>query len=201
VIAVDRDREIVDAARDKVTLAVRFDSTDEKALRLHGVDQVQAAVVGIGADFESSVLTVSTLKSLELPRIVCRAESAQRAEILSQVGADVIVNPEAETAERWANRLMLPDLKDYVELGEGHSLIQIRTPPDFQQRSPGELQLRQDYHVNLVAIKRLAQDAEEPGRKAGAYEIIVPRHDTIMLPDDILILVGTNESLGALTHR
>lgn len=199
VLAIDRNRDVVDALKDRVALAVRLDSTDPEALRSQGIDQVDAAVVGIGEDFESAVLTVSALKSFGVPRIVCRAESAIRGRIVSQVGADSTVNPEAESAVRWAHRLMLPDLKDYVELGEGYSIIQISAPPAFHHKSPGELRLRQAFHVTLVAIKRVVK-VEEGGerRETEMQAINIPEPDTKILPTDVLVLVGSNESLNKI---
>lgn len=199
VIAIDRDRDIIENARDRVTLAVRLDSTDENALRSQGIEDVDAVVVGIGDDFESSILTVALLRSMDVPRIICRAESERRGRILKQAGADVIVNPGAESAVRWAHRLMLPRLKDYFELGEGHSIIQIPAPAKFHHKTPAELELRQKYDVTLVAIKRVVciKDAAKK-RETETHTITIPDSDTKLLPSDILVLVGSNESLNNL---
>ena len=199
VIAIDRSREIVEGIKDRVALAVRLDSTTTAALQTQGVDHADAAVVGIGDDFESAVLTVSALKSFKVPRIICRAESELRGRILRQVGADSTVNPEAESATRWAHRLMLPDLKDYVELGEGYSIIQIPAPPAFHHKSPVELRLRQAFEVTLVAIKRTVTVQEGGDQRATeAPTMTIPEPDTIILPTDVLVLVGSNESLNKI---
>jgi trk system potassium uptake protein TrkA len=203
VIAIDRDPDLVETIRDSVTLAVRLDATNEDALRAQGVDRVDAAIVGIGEDFESSALTVATLKGLGVPQIFARARTEIQAKILSEVGADAIVSPERESALRWAHRLMLPNLEQYVELGEGHSLIYTAVPTAFCHKSLLELHLRKRYGVNLVAIKRpagkaLAAPAEgEPSPPAPSI-IAVPTADTTLLPGDVLILVGSNEALSRL---
>ncbi|MEO1129681.1 MAG: NAD(P)-binding protein, partial [Planctomycetota bacterium] len=61
VIAIDRDRLIVEELRDQVTLAIALDATDEQALRIQGVDQVDCAIVGIGNNFEANALTTVLL--------------------------------------------------------------------------------------------------------------------------------------------
>lgn len=201
VIAIDRELHIIEAAKDRVAVAIRLDSTDPEALRAQGVDQVDAAVVGIGDDFESAVLTVSALKSFGIPRIICRADSEMRGRILAQVGADSTINPEAESALRWAHRLMLPNLKDYIELGEGHSIIQIPAPAAFHHKSPTELELRQKFHVTLVAIKRVVKVQQgTEGTQAETHTITIPEGDTKILPSDILVLVGSNESLNKIAQ-
>lgn len=194
VIAVDRNPRLVEELRDEVTLAVRLDSTSEDALRAQGMQKVDAAIVAIGEDFESSALTVALLKELGVPCIYARAETAVQARILEKIGADAIINPESEAAARWAHRLMLPNLRQYVELGEGHSLIHTVAPAVFHGKSPLELGLRAKYGVNLVAIQR----APTASKSADGGVVYVPTADTRIEPGDVLILVGSNKSLADL---
>ncbi len=201
VIAIDRNAKLVESIRDEVTLAVRLDSTDEAALTAQGVHEVDVALVGIGQDFESSALTVATLKGLGVKRIIARAESEVQARILRNVGADDIASPEHESALRWAHRLMLPNLRQYVELGEGHSMIYTIAPTVFQHKTLQALELRSKFEVNLVAIKRgvrVQAGAGEDAPVRSSPVIVVPRADTTILPDDVLILVGSDEALSKL---
>lgn len=199
VIAIDRNRELVEDLRDDVTLAIRLDSTDEQALRTQGIDKIDVAIVSIGEDFESAALTTAILKAIGVPRVISRAVTAIRGEILTRIGADTIVNPERETASRWAQRLMMPELKDYIELGEGHGLVQIAAPRAFHHKTPEQLDLRRRYNLLLVAVRRTVQ--VRAGSQAAADNtpvIVVPRADTTILPNDILVLVGPNEALAEL---
>ena len=199
VIAIDRDAELVEQIRDEVTLAVRLDSTDAEALRMQAVQDVDVAIVGIGADFESSALTVATLKELGVKRIIARANSDIQAKILEKVGADEVARPEGESALRWAHRLMLPNLKQYVELGEAHSMIYMAAPGRFHQQTLKDLDLRNKFGVNLIAIERTVSVQADPDSPAVSKRTVtVPTADTTILPADILILVGSNESLSNL---
>lgn len=199
VIALDRQVRLVEAIRDKVTLAVRLDSTDEQALQAQGVADCHAAIVSIGDDFEAAVLTVATLQSLGVGRIIARAESDTQAEILRRIGATSIVNPERESARRWTHRLMMPRLEQYVELAEGYSMVTIPSPKAFHNQSLAGLELRQKYGVNVVAIRRevtVATAADAPA--VATPTVTVPTPDTVILPKDRLILVGSDESLSRL---
>ena len=199
VIAIDCDQKPVEAIRDQVTLAVRLDSTDEEALKAQGVPEVDAAIVGIGEDFEASTLTVAVLKSLGVPRIYARAETKIQGQVLSRVGADAIVNPQHESALRWSHRLMLPNLQEYVELGEEHAMVYTTAPSVFCHKTLVELQLRREYGVNLVAIRRAVRvTTESAGAATTSSVIAVPQADTTILPEDVLILVGSNEALSRL---
>ena len=108
VIAIDNNRAVVELIRDDVTLAVCMNSTDSEALRSQGVDKVDVAVVGMGEAFEDNVMTTVLLKKLGVPRVVSRTTSQIRGDILRQVGADDVVNPERESAHRWYNLLLAP---------------------------------------------------------------------------------------------
>jgi trk system potassium uptake protein len=199
VLAVDSRRELVERIRDDVTLAVRLDSTDLEALGAQGVDHVDAAIVGIGEDFEAAALTVATLKDLGVARIYARAETEIQGRILLKVGADALVSPHRESAQRWAHRLMLPNLQQYVELGEDHSIIYATAPAIFHHQTLGDLQLRSRYGVNLVALKRTVPLLGRANQPVGEESVLsVPDADTTILPGDVLILVGANDALARL---
>ena len=198
VMAIDCAAELVEAVRDEVTLAVRLDSTDEEALEAQGIGQVDAAIVGIGEDFEATVLTVAVLKALDVPSIYARAENDIQARILARVGADDIVNPERESALRWAHRLTLPNLRQYIDLGQDHAIVYVTAPPLFHHKTLVESALRARHGVNLVAIKREVSVQTDSAAPTTAPVISVPRADTTILPDDVLILVGSNDALAKL---
>ena len=199
VLAIDHDPKLVDAIRDDVTLAVRLDSTEEAALRAQGVEKVDAAIIAIGERFESTALTVATLKALGVPRIFARAHTDTQAKVLATLGADAVINPERESALRWAHRLMLPNLRQYVELGEGHSMVYTVAPAAFHNKTLLDLQLRGKYGVNLVAINRTVRDASSsPDAPPAAQVLSVPSATTPILPGDVLVLVGSNKSLSEL---
>jgi trk system potassium uptake protein TrkA len=197
VIAIDRQTKLVDHVRDDVTVAVRLDGADEEALKAQGVHEVDVAVVSIGEAFEASAMTVANLKALGVPRIVARAESDVQAQILTRIGAHEIASPEHESALRWAHRLSLPTLTQYIELGDEHSIVYVPAPTSFHHKTPLDLGLRRNFGVNLIAIERPPQptkDGDSGEKKPGV--VIVPVPDTVIRPGDILVLIGSNEDLS-----
>ena len=198
VIAVDSDKDCIDAIRDDVSLAVCLNATDAEALKSQGIDKVDVAVVGVGESFEDSVLATVTLKELGVPTVISRATSRVRAEILSRVGADDVVNPEKESAERWKNKLMAPSIMERIELAEGASLVQLQSPASFHNKTLAELQLRKTFRVNVVAIRRTVEETENDQTETRQFLISVPAGDTAIKKDDVLILIGTNEAIENL---
>ncbi|MEN6384400.1 MAG: TrkA family potassium uptake protein [Phycisphaerales bacterium] len=201
VIAIDQNRDIVEQIRDEVTHAVRLDSTDEDALRAQGVEKVDVAIVGIGQSgrgFESSVLTVVNLKAMGVPRVYARAETVVQGQVLSKVGATEVIYPEIESAQRWAGKLITPQILDKIDLSPGYSLARIIAPDSFHERTVLDLQLRQKYGINLVSIKR--GDNVEDRRQKG--EIInVPLPDTIIYAGDTMMITGSDENLAQLPEK
>lgn len=196
VVAIDRSIQLVNEIRDEVDLAVRLDSTDKDALIAQEIDKVDIGVVAIGENFEASLLTTVLLHKFGVPRVICRAQTMFHAEIFRQIGASEVIQPEISSGEQTARRLANPNLADLIDLAEGFSLVEIRTPSDWVGKALKILELRTRFHVNLVAIKR---PPEAEGEIVLPPEIVsVPGPDHVLEKTDMLMLVGSHEAIEAL---
>ncbi|HUU43071.1 MAG TPA: TrkA family potassium uptake protein [Planctomycetota bacterium] len=201
VIAVDTDRELVESVQNDVTVAVRLDGTDERALRGQGLDKVDCAIVSIGETFEANTLATALLKSIGIKWVIARAATPIRQKILRLVGADQIISPEDESAIRLAQRLIAPNILSFLEIGEGVSMVQMQAPPKFHNKKLVELGLREKYSVNLVAIKKKVVTAGKNGEKVIEEKILdIPKPSDVIEPDDILILMGHDQALADLPN-
>lgn len=195
VIAIDKDRDVVEDIRDHVTVAVALDATDEQALLMQGVDKVDIAVVGIGDNFEAIVLCTVLLKQLGVKRVISRATSHTLARILVRIGADDVVNPEDESADRWSQRLTRPHFLNQIEFHEGYSIVEMRAPAQWVGSSLAQLDLRASRGLHVVAIKRL-KDPADPG----SVRVEMPGPTDPLRPTDVLILMGKDDDLAKLPH-
>ncbi len=195
VIAIDRDRDRIEQIAEYAALALAMDGTDEAALRSKGVQKCDAAVIGIGADFEATVLATVTLKQLGVQRVIARARTRISARVLRRVGADAVVMPEDEAADRWANRLIGPSVLNQIEFHEGYSIVEIRAPEDWVGKSLAQLEVRARYGLHVVACKR-----DRPAQGGGASElrIEVPGPTEPIDADDVLVLMGKDEDIAKL---
>ena len=197
VIAIDRNPEIVDEIKNRVALAVSLDSTDEQALLAQGIDKVDAAIVGIGADFEQSVLSTVILKQIGVKRVISRATTSVRGQILSRVGADDIVNPERESADRWCNRLLAPAVLERTVLGEGYSLVQVQAPASFFTKTLADLAVGTRYKVLVVAIRRTTESTRADGTAVTNQSVIsAPGPDSVIKSGDVLVLIGNDDAIA-----
>ncbi|MCK4886479.1 MAG: TrkA family potassium uptake protein [Planctomycetes bacterium] len=203
VIAVDKNRDEIELIRDQVTLAVKLDGTDEEALKAQGIDKVDVAIIGIGLGtgkgFESAVLTVVTLKQMGVKKIYARAEDRMGGEVFAKVGATEVIYPEIESAQRWAYKLIAPQIGEKIDFAPGYSLARIKSPASFDGKTVMDLQLRQKYNINLVAIKRCD---ESKGKKSDMGSIInVPMPNTIIYAGDVLMVAGSDADLVKLPQE
>ncbi|QYK48369.1 MAG: TrkA family potassium uptake protein [Phycisphaeraceae bacterium] len=205
VIAIDRSRSIVEDLRDDVTLAVAFDATDEDALRANLPQNLSAAVVGIGNNFEATLLVTVLLKQHGVGRVIARAASPLAARILAKIGADEVVNPEEESADRWANRIRTPNLLSHIEFHEGYSIVELGVPRAWVGKTLIELNLRAKAGLHVVAVKRV-RPAHHGSVPAGATvrsgepeaRIEVPLPTEPLRDSDVLILMGKDEDFARI---
>ena len=202
VIAIDKERGHIDEIRDQVSHAVRLDSTDEDAMRAQGVDKVDVAIIGIGQGgrgFESAILTAVNLRQMGVGLIYARAENLIAGEVFSKVGATEVIYPEIESAQRWAYKLIAPQIGEKIDFAPGYSLARIKSPGSFEGKTLMDLQLRQKYNVNLVAIKR-GEHGKAKKQEKGQI-INVPMPNTIIYEGDILMVAGSDADLAKLPQE
>lgn len=186
VLAVDSSSDLVQQVSDDVTQAVVGDARDKEVLRALGVKDFDCAIVAIGNSLADSVLATMNLKELGVPHIVCKAHDETHRQVLKKLGADRVVIPEQENADRLAKSLSSPNVLDYIELSEDYGIIEVPAPKSWQDKSLIELNVRAKLGVNILAIKR-------------AREITVsPVADFRIAQGDILVVLGDTAALKAV---
>ena len=149
--------------------------------RLHEIDKVDIAIVAIGEDFETNVLTVALLKKLGVGHVIGRAGSAIQADILRHVGADRVTFPEDEIGERLADTLIATGIKEFINLGEDLSLVFIRAPGKIVGTAIKDLDLRARYGISIVALQKEVAKVSIFGK-----ESIQSRSNRNPQPDDVI---------------
>ena len=94
VFAFDPDEDKIEGIKDDVAFAVTLDATDVKALQSQNLNELDAAVVAIGENFEGVILTTSNLMDMGIERIIAIATGKNQRKILTKIGVDEILSPE-----------------------------------------------------------------------------------------------------------
>jgi trk system potassium uptake protein len=157
VLGIDSNERIVQDWSDRLTQVVQADATDTDTLHQLGVHEFPRAVVGIGTNLETSVLSVLTLNEIGVPEIWAKATSVKHGKILAQVGARHVIYPESEMGERVAH-LLTGRMLDYIEFDDGFAIAKVRAPREAVGRSLADIGLRTKWGITVVGVKLPGQD-------------------------------------------
>ncbi len=188
VIAIDRSKERVQAIEPHCTSAIVADVTDMEAIKGLGLKEMDAVIVSTGANIKPSILICFHLKRLGVGRIIAKAEDDDHGEILKQLGATEIIRPSADMANRLAMRLTSPNILEFLPLEEDYTIVQIDPPRPFIGKTLKQLELRQRYQVNVIAIKELVPERF----------LMVPDADFVVKDSDILVILGKEGDLARI---
>jgi trk system potassium uptake protein len=185
VIAIDRNKDRVQAIEPFCTSAVVQDVTHIEALKSLGLNELDAVIVSTGANIKPSILICFHLSRLGINRIIAKAEDDDHGEILKQLGATEIIRPGMDMAHRLAMRLTSPNILEFLPLAEEYTIAQVDPPPSFIGKSLKELDLRKRYEINIIAVKELVPERF----------VMVPSADFTVKESDILIILGKEKDL------
>lgn len=186
VLAIDIDEEPIQEITDVVTHAVQADSTNEDSLKTLGVNNFDVAVVSIGDDVHSNILTTLILKELGVEYVVVKAQDELHGKVLSKIGADKIVYPERDMGTRVAHNLVTSNVLDYIELSPEYSIIEVLATENLVGKTLRELGLRPKFGLNVIAIKK-------------SDEInVTPEAEDRIEAGDVLVVMGQEEGLDKL---
>lgn len=186
VLAIDIRQDLVDQLGDEVTHAVATNAQDKEVLRTLGVRDMDCAIVSIGDDLAASVLITMNLMELGVPYIVCKAHDETHRRVLEKLGANRVVIPEQENAQRLGRSLHSHNVLEYIELSEDYGILEIPAPKDWVGYTLIDLDIRRRYGVNIIAIE---------GQKGVN---VSPPADYEIHEKDILVVLGSNYDLEAV---
>ena len=186
VLAIDREPDLVQPISGYVTQAVVGDARDKEVLRALGAKDFECAIVAIGDELADSVLATMNLKELGVPYIVCKASDETHRQVLLKLGADRVVIPEQEHADRLAKNLSSPNVLDYIELSEECGIIEIPAPKSWIGKSLVELNVRAKLGVNIIAVER------------GSKVNVSLSADYKIQAEDVMVVLGETAALDAV---
>ena len=186
VLAIDQNNDLVQQISDSVTQAVVGDARDKGVLRALGVADFDCAIVAIGGSLGDSVLATMNLKEPGVPYIVSKAHDETHRQVLEKLGADMVVIPEQEQANRLARNLSSPNVLEYIELSDDFGIIEVPAPTKWIGKSLKDLNVRAQLGVNIIAIKQEETINVSPGA------------DYAILAGDVMVVLGSTDALNAV---
>ncbi len=187
VLGIDSSAARVADYAPALTQVVEADCTDIDTLRKLGAADFNSAVVGIGSDLEASVLAVLALSDLGVPNIWAKAVNEKHGRILERTGAHHVVFPEARMGERVA-RLVNERLLDFIAFGDDFAIARLKAPGPIVGVPLVTSECRKKHDVTVIGVKRAGE----------AFIHAVP--DTLILPDDELVVSGRTEHIESFAN-
>lgn len=185
IIAIDTDKDKVQAIDHHASEAIVMDATNKETLKTLGLESMDAVIVSTGTQISTSVLICLYLQEIGVKKILAKALNEDHEKILVRVGATEIIHPERAMAFRVARELSQPNILDFIPLAKEFDLLQVTAPQMFINRSLKDLGLRARYNVHVIAIKELETEKF----------ILVPSADYVIQGKDILIMLGKEEDI------
>lgn len=178
VMVVDKNPELIDEIAYKFTDSHIGDCCNEAVLKALGLNNFDVCFVSIGEDFQASLEITSLLKDMGARHVVSKASSSRQAMLLSKIGADEVVYPEREIAEKLAVRYNSDNIFDFIELTSEYSIYEIPCNHSWLGKTVAEVNVRSRFSVNIIAVKQ------------GNTLNISPGANYIFSEGDHLIVVG-----------
>ncbi len=188
VLGADVNEKLVaEALADQIAdHALELDSTEPLSLKEAGIFEFDTVIIAIGNYVQESIITTLNLKEAGVPYVVAKASSEIHGKLLQRVGADQVVFPEYQAGRTLARELTQPNILDQFDLDPDHSIVEIRVPEIFHNKTIAELQLRSHYGLTILAVGKEQKFEINPGP------------DRRLLKDTMMVVIGDNKAINRL---
>jgi trk system potassium uptake protein TrkA len=186
VLAIDVSERKIEAIKETVTHAVVVDATDRKGLS-ELIGDVDVVIIGLDS-IEASTLALLHLRDSGIKTIIVKAMSDDHAKILKATGATEVIYPEKDVAFKLAKRLSTPNLIEHIPLTPEYSIVEITPPDNFIGKTLGELQLRKEHDIIVIAVKDVLSNTFS----------LIPGALSKIEPNSALIIIGRKSDIEKL---
>ena len=183
VLICDVDPGRVDEMRDKVAEAVIADVSNPDAVKELSVGKFDVIILGMSSHFEDQILALTHLKQEGARKIIAKATNDVQERILYRLGADEVIQPEQDVADRLSKRLTWHNISDILEF-KGAAIAEVIVPQKLSGKTLLELDLRKNHNVTVLLL-----------RKIGSLENTPTGPGTMLEKGDQLTVFGSRQSI------
>lgn len=154
IMIVDQEEDRLEGMFPYVVSAKIGDCTNEDVLKSLGIGNFDIVFVCIGTNFQSSLETTSLVKELGAKYVVSKANRDIHAKFLLKNGADEVIYPDRDIAEKVAVSYSSDSVFDYIELTDEFSIYEIAPLPKWVGKTLRDLDLRNTYSISVLGTKQ-----------------------------------------------
>ncbi len=189
VMVVDRDEEAVNKIAPQVTTALVGDCMSPEILKSLGVGNFDICFVCISDNFQSSLEITSLLKDLGARYVISKTDRDIHAKFLRRIGADEVIFPERDMAQRTAFRTSARNAFQYIELTPEYAIFEMKLPDNWSGKSVKQLDVRSRHNLNIIAVKRNEQ------------VVPITSPDYVFAHNEHIFVVGSKQDLLKLMEK
>ena len=186
VMIVDEKEENLEEMLPYVVSAKIGDCTNENVLKSLGISNFDLCFVCIGTNFQSSLEITSLVKELGGRHVVSKANRDIHAKFLLRNGADEVIYPDRDIAEKLAVRYSANHVFDYIELTEEYSIYEIPPLPEWTGKTIKELGIRNRYGIHIL------------GTKVNGKAKLMPGASYVICQEEHLMVIGKKEDVDRI---
>ncbi len=195
-VVIEKDSSKLEELESKKYLYINMDATTEEALIEAGIKNAKGILPAVRSDANNVFITL-TAKGLQ-PNIfvLSRASDEKNEAKLVRAGANRVVSPHLIGGRRMAQVLKRPTVVDFIDIAmmESHlglMMEEATVGPESSLIGKGliESQLRKDFSVIIVAIKKLSDKM-----------IFNPMPSEQLEIGDVMVVMGKKEDLQRMTE-
>ncbi|WP_375472888.1 potassium channel family protein [uncultured Nostoc sp.] len=196
-VVIDSETESIQRAQTEGYTAYQGDATLDDTLLKVGIERAMCIVAALPSDAENLYIVLSAKTLNSGIRVIARASTEEALQKLRRGGADEVISPYITGGKRMAAAALRPQVLDFVDgilTGADRQLYmeEFLLDPAFCPvvgQSLQKARLRSQSGALVLAIRRI------DGTLIGG-----PTGDTILMPGDQLIGMGTEEQLRSLNQ-
>jgi trk system potassium uptake protein TrkA len=189
VMAIDKDEEAVEKVAPFVTASRIGDCQEPEVMAELGVNNFDICFVCISNDFQGSLEVTYALKEMGAQHVVARADRDAQTKFLQKIGADDVIHPEKEMAQRTAVKYSARNSFEYIELTPEYAICEIQVPEQWVGKTVSDVDVRSKYNVNIIGVKR------------GGSIVPMLRSNHVFTKDEHLIIAGSKKDGLRLTEK
>ena len=186
VMIVDEKEENLEEMLPYVVSAKIGVCPNENVLKSLGISNFDLCFVCIGTNFQSSLEITSLVKELGGRHVVSKANRDIHAKFLLRNGADEVIYPDRDIAEKLAVRYSANHVFDYIELTEEYSIYEIPPLPEWTGKTIKELDIRNRYGIHIL------------GTKANGKAKLMPGASYVICQEEHLMVIGKKEDVDRI---
>ncbi len=184
VMIVDENEEKLEDMVPYATSTRIGDCTKEEVLKSIGIRNFDVVFVCIGTNFQSSLEITSLVKEMGAKRVISKATRDIQAKFLLRNGADEVIYPEKDIAEKWAERYSLDNIFDYIDLPGAFGIYEMPPLKEWVGKSIRESDIAAKYKVSILGIKK-PNEEEMRGMPGADYVIRDTDHLMVMAGNEV----------------